>query len=504
VRKVLTISRMTKAFPGTLALNSVDMDVAAGEVHALVGQNGSGKSTLIKVLAGFHAPEAGTAVEVDGKPVHLNDAAASRRAGFRFVHQDLGLVQDLSMLENLALGRRYARGFAGRIRWRDERRKAQALVESLGYEFDVRDPVSTLGAAERTGVAIARALQDADAARILVLDEPTATLPKPEVEGLFSVIRRIRERDMGVVYVSHRLDEIFAIADRVTVLRDGRRVGTYPVAELDQDRLIDLMTGGAPVKVDKPARAAGLDTVLDVRSLAGKVVDDASFSARAGEVLGVAGLTGSGREELLQLLFGAQPGSGQMTVGGHTLALSDIDPRAAMKAGVALVPADRHRKGGVLRMSLKENCTLTDLRRHRRLGALRHRSERAEVEHWLAALDVRPPVASLALDSLSGGNQQKIVISKWLRLKPRVLLLDEPTQGVDVGAKASIHALLRQAADDGAAVVIASSDDEEIADTCDRALVLNDGRIVGELAGDALSIEALGRMQLTGRAATAA
>ncbi len=493
---ILKISGMTKAFPGTLALDAVDMEVAAGEVHALVGQNGSGKSTLIKVLAGFHAPESGTVVEVDSEPVHLHDAQASARAGFRFVHQDLALVQELSVLENVALGREFSRGLAGRIRWREQRRRTQALVDSLGYRFDVREPVSALGAAERTGVAIARALQDTAAARILVLDEPTATLPRPEVEGLFSVVRRIRERGIGVVYVSHRLDEIFAIADRVTVLRDGRRVGTYRVADIDEERLIDLMTGGAPVKVDKPARTSRLGTVLDVRSLTGTVVDDVSFSARAGEVLGLAGLTGSGREEILQLLFGALPGDGEVTAGDAVLDLAAADPRATMKAGLALVPADRHRKGGVLRMSLKENCTLTDLGRHRRAGAIRRGSERAEVEHWLGALDVRPPDAALALDSLSGGNQQKVVIAKWLRLKPRVLLLDEPTQGVDVGAKASIHALVRQAADQGAAVVLASSDDEEIEDTCDRVLVLRDGRLAGELAGDEVRMEALGRLQL--------
>jgi ribose transport system ATP-binding protein len=492
---------MTKAFPGTLALDAVDMDVAAGEVHALVGQNGSGKSTLIKVLAGFHAPEPGTEVEVDGEPVHLHDAHASARAGFRFVHQDLALVQELSVLENVALGREFSRGLAGRIRWREQRRRTQALVDSLGYRFDVREPVAALGAAERTGVAIARALQDTDAARILVLDEPTATLPRPEVEGLFDVVGRIRERGIGVIYVSHRLDEIFAIADRVTVLRDGRKVGTYRVGDIDEEQLIDLMTGGAPVKVDKPERAPALGTVLEVRELSGAVLDDIGFTARAGEVLGLAGLTGSGREEILQLLFGARQGQGELRVGDAHLDLAAVEPRAAIRAGLALVPADRHRKGGVLRMSLAENCTLTDLDRHRRLGAIRRGSERAEVDDWLAALDVRPPMATMALDALSGGNQQKVVIAKWLRLKPRVLLLDEPTQGVDVGAKASIHALLRRAADDGAAVVIASSDDEEIADTCDRALVLRDGRIVGELAGEALSMEALGRMQLAGMAA---
>jgi len=485
---------MSKAFPGTLALDYVDFDVIEGEVHALVGQNGSGKSTLIKVLAGFHAAESGTSVEVDGEPVRLGDGAASHGAGFRFVHQDLALVQDLSVLENLAFGRGFQRGFAGRILWKEEQKAAQALVESLGYDFDVREPVATLAAAERTGVAIARALQDAEGARVLVLDEPTATLPTSEVDVLFAAIRRVQERGLGVIYVSHRLDEVFEIAQRVTILRDGRRVGTWETKAIDEDQLIELMTGGVPLKARKPASAAQGKPLLEVHEVGGEALKSLSFSVRPGEVLGVAGLTGSGRDELLPLLFGAVQGRGRVAVDGTDVPISD--PQAAKAAGLALVPADRHRQGGILLMSLGENVTLTDLERHTSRGRLRHSKERAEIEDWLTRLDVRPPVAEAALDSLSGGNQQKIVLAKWLRMTPRVLLLDEPTQGVDVGAKASIHTLVRSAADQGAAVVLASSDDEEIEDTCDRVLVLRDGRLAGELVGDEVSMETLGRLQL--------
>ena len=496
MRRVLEIRGMSKAFPGTLALDSVDFDVAEGEVHALVGQNGSGKSTLIKVLAGFHHAEAGATVEVDGEPVKLGDGPASHAAGFRFVHQDLALVQDLTVLENLAFGRGFQRGFAGRIRWKDEERSAQALVESLGYDFDVREPVATLAAAEKTGVAIARALQDEEGARVLVLDEPTATLPTAEVEVLFAAIRRVQQRGLGVVYVSHRLDEVFEIAERVTILRDGRRVGTWAIKDIDENQLIERMTGGVPLKARK-ATSAGLgDARLEVSEVGGEALQSLSFSVRAGEVLGIAGLTGSGRDELLPLLFGDEPRRGQIKVDGDEVPMAD--PHAAKDAGLALVPADRHRHGGILLMSLQENVTLTDLGRHTRRTRLSHSKERVEVEEWLEKLDVRPPVAEAALDSLSGGNQQKIVLAKWLRTSPKVLLLDEPTQGVDVGAKASIHALVRQAADAGAAVVIASSDDEEIDDTCDRVLVLRDGRLAGELVGDDVSLEALGRLQLAG------
>ena len=494
MHRVLQITGMSKAFPGTLALDQVDFDVVEGEVHALVGQNGSGKSTLIKVLAGFHAAESGTSVEVDGEPVKLGDGAASRDAGFRFVHQDLALVQDLSVLENLAFGRGFRRGFAGRILWKEEEKAAQALIESLGYDFDVREPVATLAAAERTGVAIARALQDAEGARVLVLDEPTATLPTSEVQVLFAAIRRVQQRGLGVIYVSHRLDEVFEIAQRVTVLRDGRRVGTWETNAIDENQLIESMTGGVPLKARKPTSASQGAPRLEVNDVGGEALKSLSFSVRAGEVLGIAGLTGSGRDELLPLLFGAVDGRGRVTVDGTDVPISD--PRAAKAAGLALVPADRHRQGGILLMSLQENVTLTDLGRNTSRGRLSRSKERAEVEDWLTRLDVRPPTAEAALDSLSGGNQQKIVIAKWLRTVPSVLLLDEPTQGVDVGAKASIHALVRQAADQGAAVVLASSDDEEIEDTCDRVLVLRDGRLAGELAGDEVSIEALGRLQL--------
>jgi ribose transport system ATP-binding protein len=367
-------------------------------------------------------------------------------------------------------------------------------VDSLGYDFDVREPVATLAAAEKTGVAIARALQDEEGARVLVLDEPTATLPTSEVQVLFAAIRRVQQRGLGVIYVSHRLDEVFDIAQRVTVLRDGRLVGTWETKAIDEDQLIEFMTGGVPLKARKPASVSHGKPRLEVHDVGGEALKSLSFSVRSGEVLGIAGLTGSGRDELLPVLFGAAQGRGRISVDGKDVPVSD--PRAAKAAGLALVPADRHRQGGILLMSLEENVTLTDLQRHTSRGRLSHSKERAEVEDWLTRLDVRPPVPEAALDSLSGGNQQKIVLAKWLRTTPSVLLLDEPTQGVDVGAKASIHALVRRAADDGAAVVVASSDDEEIEDTCDRVLVLRDGRLGGELTGDDVTMEALGRLQL--------
>jgi ribose transport system ATP-binding protein len=489
---------MSKSFGATRALSSVSLEISAGEVHALVGQNGSGKSTLIKLLAGFHEPENGSVVAVEGTPVPLGHPAASREAGFRFVHQDLALVNDLSVVENLGLGRGFSTGFGGRIRWRQERREATSMMRELGFELDVRRPVGELAQAERTGVAIARALWDWQAdAKVLVLDEPTAALPSAEVEVLFAAIRRVAERGLGVLYVSHRLDEIFAIADRVTVLRDGRKVGTFGTEKMAEGRLVSLMIGEAVLRSDAPARPRGGSPVLEAFGLSGKQVRGVDFNAYAGEVLGFVGLTGSGREEILELIFGARRRGGVVRVLGSDVPIGD--PRASVARGIALVPADRHRQGVVLEMSVKENSTLTGLKPFRtRLGAIRRRLELAEVRTWLARLDVRPPDPAKTLFHLSGGNQQKVVLGKWLRLGPRVLLLDEPTQGIDIGAKALIHGLIRQAADEGAAVVVATSDDEEICDVCDVVYVLLDGQLVAERRRSELSVDELGLLKLGG------
>src|SRR4051794_2494605 len=495
-KPVLAIRELSKTFLGTRALDRVDFDLLSGEVHALVGQNGSGKSTLIKVLAGFHQPDPGAEITVDGNRVEIADTAASRELGFRFVHQDLGLVPTLDTVENLALGREYQTGFAGRIRWAAERRDAEERVHALGYDFDVRKPVSMLGTAEQTGIAIARALSGWESARVLVVDEPTASLPRHEIKLLFEAIRRVSARGLGVIYVSHRLDEVFDIAQRVTVLRDGHKVVTARVSELDQEKLISLMVGGEQL-ASRSADSAQRDrpVVLEVDGLCGLVVDNVDLSARGGEVLGIAGLTGSGREEILPLIFGAVSRYGSVRVEGKEV--RPERPSAAKDAGIALVPAHRHTQGSVPGMTVQENCTLTDLVRHSGRGLhLATRPERAEVQTWIETLDVRPQRPEAIFATLSGGNQQKVVLAKWLRMRPKLLLLDEPTHGVDVHAKATIHALAREAAASGAAVVIASSDEKELCDACDRVLVMRNGRIVGQLGDERLTSDAIARMEL--------
>jgi ribose transport system ATP-binding protein len=492
---VLTIRGLSKTFPGTKALDRVDFDVRPGEIHALIGQNGSGKSTLIKVLAGYHQPDPGSDIRLAGEGVDLRDTTASRDAGFRFVHQDLGLVETLSAVENLTLGRELDTAFGGRIRWGAECRDAERRMRALGYDFDVRRPVAELGAAERTGIAIARALWDWEQARVLIVDEPTASLPREEVRVLFDALDRVRKQGLGVIYVSHRLDEIFKIGDRVTVLRDGKRVGTWDVERLDPDRLVSLMVGSVELRPPHDRVFRGTQEVaLEIQQLRGLEVDNVDIEARRGEVVGIAGLTGSGREELLPLLFGTASRGGEVRLDGRIV---PADPRGAMAAGMALVPADRRAEGAVVGLSVRENCTLTDLERHSaRAGRLNRSAERAEVLAWIEELDVRPRRPDAVFGTLSGGNQQKVVLAKWLRRKPRVLLLDEPTQGVDVHAKATIHALAREVAADGAVVVIASSDDAELCDTCDRVLVMRSGEVVAEVEGDRLTPEELGRLQL--------
>jgi len=493
---VLTVRGLSKTFVSTKALDDVDFDLRAGEIHALIGQNGCGKSTLIKVLAGFHQPDPGVEIKVAGGVVDLARTADSRNAGFRFVHQDLGLVNSLNTVENLMLGRDLSTAWGGRIRWDAERRDVQRRMDDLGYQFDVLRPVRELGAAERTGVAIARALWDWEAARVLVVDEPTASLPREEVTILFAALERVRAAGLGVIYVSHRLDEIFAIGDRVTVLRDGRRVGTWNVGDIDQDDLVGFMIGEEQLRPPHDGRARRDTTVaaLQVTGLRGAVVDNVDLEARRGEVLGIAGLTGSGREEILPLLFGIASRAGDVRLDGRPVR---AHPRGAMRAGLALVPSDRRGQGAVLGMTLRENCSLTDLRPFStRLGFLSRTRESREADEWIDRLDVRPARSDAIFALLSGGNQQKVVLAKWLRRRPTVLLLDEPSQGVDVGAKAVIHALARQVAEDGASVVIASSDDAELCDTCDRVLVMRDGRVAAEVEGARLTTEELGRLQL--------
>ena len=479
---LLTIDGLSKTFPGQKALENVHFELEPNEIHALVGQNGSGKSTFIKILAGYHDPDPGAEATIDGRALRLGDPVAASAAGIRFVHQDLGLAPTLGTLDNLALGRGYLRGPTGTISWRREARAARELLGSLGYDFDITAPVASLAAAERTGVAIARALEGwEEQARILVLDEPTASLPAAEVDRLFEVLRMVHRQGVALIYVSHHFGEVFDISERITVLRDGAVVATEVTERLDESQLIELTIGRAlssleAIPEDRPGiEGAEQEPALRVRGLGGETIRRLDLDVAPGEIVGFAGVTGSGREEIAGLIFGGNARTGQVFVEG--VEVSPNRPDLSMQSGMALVPADRLANATFLDMTLRENTTISRMAPFCGLLGIDREAERAESDIWLHKLEVVPPKPEAIIATLSGGNQQKVVMARALRLEPRALVLDSPTQGVDVGSKASIHTFIREAAALGAAVVIASPESEELSLLCDRVVVLSGGEV---------------------------
>jgi ribose transport system ATP-binding protein len=496
VADTLRIEHLSKTFPGQAALVDVGLTVKHGEVHALVGQNGSGKSTLIKVLAGYHQPDPGAEAWANDEPLTLGDGASAANAGIRFVHQDLGLVGSLSTVENLALTNGYRTGPARRIMWKAEVHRAHEAMSFLGLaEVDVRSPVSALPPSQKTAVAIARALVGLKDGGLLILDEPTATLPGADVHRLFEVIHRLKAAGTSILYVSHHLDEVFELAEEVTVLRDAHHIATVPVSELDHDKLIELIVGH---RID--AAAASLPTVngnpvLVVRDLRGGNVHGIDLDVYEGEIVGLAGITGSGREHVLELIAGQMPRlDGDVQV--CTVEVDNYEPRSALDAGAAFVPADRGVKGTVSNMSVRENLTLCDVSPNFVGGRLRHKREIAETRGWIERLSIKTKSSEALITSLSGGNQQKVMFGKALRLSPKLLLLNEPTQGIDVGAKEQIHTLVDHATAEGVATVVASTDTEELVRLCHRVIVLIGGRIAATLRGDEITAERIEHTQL--------
>ncbi|HEY5332006.1 MAG TPA: sugar ABC transporter ATP-binding protein [Solirubrobacterales bacterium] len=469
---LLAIRELSKTFPDLKALDRVGLEVRGGEIVALLGQNGSGKSTLVKILAGVHQPDRGGTVSL----------GPGGDTALHFIHQDLGLIEGLSTIENLDLDGSSGRAAIAPVRPRRERRRAEALIADFGGSFDVTRPVGELSAAERSIVAFARALRNWEHPHnVLILDEPTAALHGEEVQKLFVAVRRVADRGAGVVFISHRLDEVVELADRVVVLRDGRWVGEARRGEFDQGRLVELITGSVAAPMISRGLRLGGETVMRVRGLQGPTIRRLDFELRSGEVLGVSGVLGSGREHVAATLFGAAEGKvSELAVEGRPL--RDRRPRTAVEAGLGYLPADRHRHGAVMTMSARENMTLPRLRSLRRFpGRLDRRAERREVGAWCERVALRPPDPERRLELFSGGNQQKVMLAKWLRNQPKVLLLDEPTQGVDVGAKAGIYDLIAEAASGGAGVLVASSDAKELALICDRVLILYDGELKAEV-----------------------
>jgi ribose transport system ATP-binding protein len=498
----LVVRNLSKTFGlGLPALDGVSFEVQAGEIHGLVGQNGSGKSTLIKILSGYHRPDRGGEVVVAGKQVETGLPAAARAAGCRFVHQDLALVESLSVADNLSLTDGYPSTF-GTIRRSRLRADARRELERIGLDVRPQALVSTLPPALKTGVALARALLGAQQSRVnlLVLDEPTATLPDAEVHQLLDMVRRVAADGIGVLFVTHRLDEIAELSDVVTVLRDGRKIATEESGAVDTMSLVRMMTGDELADLADSAPTGSTATpkqCLSVSNLVAPELRNVSVEVHAGEIVGVAGLVGSGRETVLSAIFGAvDRAHGVVTVDG--VAVARHRPDQALAAGMAYLPSDRLSKAGLMTLTARENLTISDLRPFWRWPAMRRGVERREVSMWFDELQIRPTYgAELNLSALSGGNQQKVVLARLLRRRPRVLLLDEPTQGVDVVAKAGIHQQLLRAAEAGAAVMVSSSDLDELVAISHRVLVFRRGMVAAEiraheLTAGRLSAESLG------------
>ncbi len=479
-RALLRMSGIVKEFPGVRALGGVELEVRAGEVHCLLGQNGAGKSTLIKVLSASYRPDEGE-IYWEGERVDLTTPQAAMQLGISTIYQELDLVPDLSVAENIFLGHELATaGFSQRSA---TNRRARELLKRLGHpEISATRSVGRLSPAAQQIVSMARALsQDT---RLLVLDEPSAVLDQGEVDNLFRVIRDLTAQGVAIVYISHRLEEIRQIGDRITVLKDGSTVATgLAVEDTPTSELIKLMTGRAieyviPPRGDRPA-AAG-DPVLEVRGLAlAGVFSGVDLSVRAGEIVGLAGLVGAGRSEILETLYGARrPSAGTVSVLGKQLRRGSVP--AAVGAGMGLCPEERKSQGLLLDQAVYRNITVSSLGRFSRFGLLDGRAERRSAREATESLDVRPAGVERLVRLLSGGNQQKVVLARWLLRECRVLLLDEPTRGVDVGARTEIYALVRSLADSGVAVVVVSSEVEEVLGLADRVLVVREGRVVHE------------------------
>ncbi|GGH29170.1 sugar ABC transporter ATP-binding protein [Alsobacter metallidurans] len=485
----LRFERIAKAFGGAQALKGVSLSARRGEVLALLGENGAGKSTLIKILGGIHKADQG-AITIDGAPYAHYAPRRGERQAVGFIHQDLGLLEWMTVAENVAMAGGYARrpGWGRLIDWRETTRTAARALALVGCDIDPTTRINALSRTEKSLVAIARALVvDCD---YLVLDEPTASLPADEVERLFSAMRRLKAAGVGMIYVSHRLDEVFRIADRVAVLRDGRLVGEGAVADATPQSLVGLIVGRSlDDAFTRPAHPPGAVRVA-VRELRTAGAGPVSFEVRDREILGLVGLRGAGQEDVGRALFGATPHAGEITLDGAAPDLSS--PVAALRAGVGLIARDRTEESIAPALSIRENAFLNPAAAGRRLLAPLSPAREAEAARALGAeVGLRPNDPTLPIEGLSGGNQQKVVVGRWLATGRRLLIAEDPTAGVDVGAKAEIYRLIAGALERGLAVVVVSTDFEEVAHLCHRALVFNRGRIIRELSGPALAAQAL-------------
>jgi len=473
---LLEMGNVSKTFPGVKALQDVSLTLGRGEVLALLGENGAGKSTLMKVLGGAHKPDLGE-IRIEGKPIEIHSPHESQAAGIAIIYQEFNLVPGLTAADNIFLGQEKTR--AGFVRRGEERRKAAELFERLEIDIDPDELCRNLTVAQQQIVEIAKALS-LDA-RILVMDEPSAALTTREVDRLYAVIRELKAQGIGVVYISHRLDEIFEVCDRVSVLRDGKNVGEKPVVEVTRRSLIEMMVG-RELKDEFPARDSHIgEPKLEVNGLSrGKAVQDVTFNVRAGEILGLTGLVGAGRTETVRLIFGADKrDSGEVKLDGKELKIGS--PSDAIRARIGLLTEDRKLQGLVLPHSVRDNFALPNLDWLSRLGFVKRKEERESFGGYVDSLKIKIPHQEQAAKNLSGGNQQKVVLAKWLARNCEVLIFDEPTRGIDVGAKYEIYCLMNELAAKGKSIIMISSELPEILGMSDRILVLHEGRVTGEI-----------------------
>lgn len=478
---ILTLKDIQKRFPGVHALKGVQFEMLRGEVHALLGENGAGKSTMIKIISGVHKPDEGE-MRLNGQPIHFNSPREAQQHGIATIYQELGLYPELTVAENIFMGHAPRRnlGIFKPIDWREMETRALNLLAELNiHDLDVRRKVGTLNVGNRQRVEIAKALS-LDA-QILIMDEPTAALTESDVERLFSIVRLLRERGVGIVYISHRLQEVFELADRVTVLRDGEYIGTQPVSQTTERDLISMMVGRTIDNLYPKQDAQIGEVVLEVRNLnAPPTTRDVSFKVHAGEIVGLAGLVGSGRSETAQVIFGITPAqSGTILVNGQPVSIKH--PKDAIQHGIAYVPEDRGSQGLVREMTLRENSSMAVLEKVSRASFIDTAQEQHMAAEAIEALGIRAYSIEQTANKLSGGNQQKVVVGKWLASNPRLLIMDEPTRGIDVGAKSEIHRRMSQlAAERGLGILMISSELPEVLGMSDRVLVMREGRIVAE------------------------
>lgn len=476
---VLEMRGISKSFHGVPALQNVNLTIYPGEVHALMGENGAGKSTLMKILAGAHTADAGE-ILINGQPLAITDPAVARRAGITLIYQELNVAPNLTVTENMFMGNELRRGqFLDRDRME---REAERVLRSLGASFAPTDQVGRLAIAEQQQVEIARALKDNS--RVLVMDEPTAALSDRETERLFEVIRALRRDGIAIIYISHRMEEVYALADRISVLRDGQYVGSLTRNEISPDRLVQMMVG-RPMQdfYEHQRQLTPGPVVLEVRGLTdGRKIQPASFELHAGEVVGLAGLVGAGRTELSRLIFGADPkAGGEIWLNGKRLDIHS--PSDAIAAGIGYVPEDRKDQGLFLEMSARKNIALNTLREDARAGVINWGAIGKLANEAVENFNIRLANLEIRAVDLSGGNQQKLLLARWLAIKPRVLLLDEPTRGVDIGAKSEIYRIISDLAAQGVAILMVSSELPEVIGMSDRVLVMREGRLVGEVGG---------------------